>query len=86
MTLEEKMFAEIAQWRASGLTKREFLVGKDYKEAKFDYWLLKARGVVKESKVKFQEIDFSQAPIATKEQTKVLEIETPTGLKITVFS
>jgi len=86
MTLEEKMFAEIAKRRASGLTKREFLIGKDYKEAKFDYWLLKSRSVSKVANLKFQEVDFSEEIPSVKGYGKIMEIETPSGFRITVFA
>jgi hypothetical protein len=41
MNLQEKMFAEVEAWMAAGGVKTAFLEGKDYSEAKFNYWLAK---------------------------------------------
>lgn len=87
MKLEEKMFLEVEHWLASGESKSRFLVGKEYSEAKFNYWLTKHRSREQKSVAfGFREVDFSEMnPIAIG-LGKVLEIEAPSGLKITVFA
>jgi hypothetical protein len=41
MNLQGKMFAEVEAWVAAGGVNTEFLEGKAYSEAKFNYWLVK---------------------------------------------
>ena len=81
MELKEKMFAEIESWIASGESKSKFLEDKNYSEAKFNYWLSKWKS--KDSlnlEGGFQELNFTDF-----KSGKVLEIQMPSGLKITVF-
>ncbi len=81
MGLQENMFSEIDQWHSSGLTKQSFLQTKAYSHAKFNYWLLKwKQSQISSSSDNFWELSFSEQSIG-----KVLEIETPSGLKIIVF-
>ena len=76
------MFVEVEKWINSGLSKSEFLEDKSFSEAKFNYWLVKWKSSqqVKGSVDDFRELSFSQVNVS-----KVLEIQTPTGLRITVF-
>ena len=39
MNLQKEMFAEVQDWMTSGITKTDFLNGKQYSEAKFNYWI-----------------------------------------------
>jgi len=82
MNLQEEMFVEVAEWFASGLTKSEFLAGKSYSEPKFNYWVSKWRAS-QENVVGtgFRELGFSEVKLG-----KVLEIEAPSGVRITVFA
>lgn len=41
MELQEKMFAAVQEWLASGASKVDFLANKEFTEAKFNYWLAK---------------------------------------------
>lgn len=82
MELQEKMFTEVNAWRESGLTKQEFLKGKEYGLAKFNYWIAKHRAKNSSDQMDgFQEIDFSETKLG-----KVLEIEAPSGVRIMVYA
>ena len=82
MSLKEQMFLEVSLWLDSGESKSRFLEGKSYSEAKFNYWLLKWKlnEQLAEGNV-FREVNFSEVKLG-----KVLEIEAPSGVKITVFA
>jgi hypothetical protein len=41
MNLQEKMFAEVENWTTTKVPKLIFLEGKEYNEAKFNFWLAK---------------------------------------------
>jgi len=82
MSLQEEMFAEVNQWMASGITKTDFLKGKQYSEAKFNYWIAKWKAYqAVADQPGFREVGFSEVKLG-----KVLEIESPTGVRITVFA
>jgi hypothetical protein len=84
MSLQEKMFAEVESWVASGGLKTEFLEGKNYSEAKFNYWLAKWKANQMTSVDGFRELEtngWNEVKLG-----KVLEIEAPSGVKITVFA
>lgn len=82
MNLQEGMFAEVENWLVSGESKTFFLTGKDYSEAKFNYWLLKWKVSQRVGALSdFREVDFTEVKLG-----KVLEIEAPSGVKITVFA
>lgn len=82
MNVQERMFVEVENWMSSGEPKLKFLESKDYSEAKFNYWLAKWKAVqVLETNVGFREVGFSEVKLG-----KVLEIEAPSGVKITVFA
>lgn len=82
MNLQEKMFGEVESWVTSGESKTEFLDGKDYREAKFNYWLAKWKTTQQvDIHAGFREVGFSEVKLG-----KVLEIEAPSGVKITVFA
>jgi hypothetical protein len=82
MNLQEKMYGEVLSWMDSGEPKMKFLADKEYSEAKFNYWLAKwkADQVVADFSG-FREVGFSEVKLG-----KVLEIEAPSGVKITVFA
>lgn len=82
MNLQEKMFSEVESWMASGEPKLKFLNGKNYSEAKFNYWLAKWKAMqVVDTSSGFREVGLSEVKLG-----KVLEIEAPSGVKITVFA
>lgn len=82
MNLQEKMFGDIESWFESGQTKQNFLKDKSYSLAKFDYWLKKFKQSQEPTTLEgFKELSFSEPSLG-----KVLEIETPSGLKIVVFA
>lgn len=95
MKLQEKMFQYVESWRKSGMSKVNFLKDTDITIHKFNYWLDKYSVLeVVENKLKakefanFQEICLplfaknleDKSPIK-----KVLELSTPSGMKITIF-
>ncbi len=82
MSLQEKMFSEVENWMVSGAAKLTFLAGKDYSVAKFNYWLAKWKASQgNETTAGFMEIGLREVKLGT-----VLEIEAPSGVKITVFA
>lgn len=82
MGLQEKMFGDIETWFESGQTKLKFLQDKPYSMAKFNYCLQKKKqSQISTSSDGFRELSFSEPSLG-----KVLEIETPSGLKIIVFA
>jgi hypothetical protein len=82
MNLQDKMFTEVESWVTSGESKVAFLDGKDYSEAKFNYWLAKWKAMQQvDTSAGFREVGFSEVKLG-----KVLEIEAPSGVKITVFA
>lgn len=82
MNLQEKMFAEVENWMSSGDQKSKFLEDKEYSEAKFNYWLAKWKArQIADTNIGFHEVGFSEVKLG-----KVLEIEAPSGVKITVFA
>jgi hypothetical protein len=82
MSLQEKMFSEVEMWLASGISKLDFLAGKEYSVAKFNYWLAKWKASqANETAGGFMEIGLREVKLG-----KVLEMEAPSGIKITVFA
>jgi hypothetical protein len=81
MSTQENMFASIEQWLKSGMTKKQFLIDKDFSEPKFNYWISKWKLSQDTNDAGFQPITL---PVSKSE--KVLEISTPGGLKIIVFA
>jgi hypothetical protein len=82
MKLQEKMFLEVESWMGCGESKSKFLEGKVYSEAKFNSWLAKWKASqCDDTHVGFREVGFSEVKLG-----KVLEIEAPSGVRITVFA
>ena len=82
MDLQMEMFLEVESWIEANQKKADFLKGKEYSEAKFSYWLAKWKAIqhTRSDGALFQEVDFTEVKLG-----KVLEIESPSGVKITVF-
>jgi hypothetical protein len=87
MQLQEEMFALISEWKNSGLTKKTFLVDRQIKRPKFDYWCNKYHDHFDGSEFPaakhFQELVLRDTTSET--TSKVFELTTPSGLHITVF-
>lgn len=83
MDLQAEMFLDVEDWIESGVKKADFLSDKSYSEAKFNYWLAKWKASQQPTKQRglFQEVDFQEVKLG-----KVLEIEAPSGVRITVFA
>jgi hypothetical protein len=84
MRTQEKMFGEVENWLASGETKARFLEGKAFSAAKFNYWVAKWKAheqMGDDVTDGFREVNFSDVKLG-----KVLEIEAPSGVRITVFA
>lgn len=83
MTVKEQMFIEVENWIDSGLPKMTFLENKPFSPAKFNYWLAKWKASQEQDicTAGFREMGFAEVKLG-----KVLEIEAPSGVKITVFA
>ena len=85
----EQMFKEVKAWQNSGKNKKEYLKGKPFSEAKFNYWLRLYKDSQKGSsyevkpKASFQEINL---PIE-KDQSpeKIIELTTSRGTHIVIY-
>ena len=92
MNLQDKMFAEVESWISSGESKTAFLEGKGYSDAKFNYWLAKWKASQRvDTNAGFREVgtdSYRHSEVNPKAigLGKVLEIEAPSGVKITVFA
>ena len=95
MKLQEKIFLTIEDWKKSALKKVHFVKNTGITIHKFNYWIDKY-SLLKTLKNKinsiekshFQEIKLPLFPKNLECKTipkKVLELETPSGLKITIF-
>ncbi len=90
MTLQEEMFALVAEWKSSGLTKKTFLADKPVGLPKFNYWCEKYTRHKAVSSLPsvgesghFRELIIEDR--LAEEANKVLELTTRSGLRITVF-
>lgn len=81
MSTKEEMYAAIELWQKSGLSKKQFLADQKFSEPKFNYWI---------SKWKLSQVieagSFEQIDLNASRSSKVLEITTSSGLKISVFA
>ncbi len=91
--LKDEMFRLIEDWKNSGLSKLDFLKDKKITKDKFGYWLVKYNkqkgtkpGSVEKQNIPsvFKEITLPDSP-QVQLINKVIELTTPSGLKITVF-
>lgn len=81
------MYREIQSWKESGLDKASFITDKEYSKAKFEYWINKynkEQAISRSSK--FKEINLSE-PISspTIKNEKLVDLDLPSGIKITVY-
>lgn len=90
MKLQEKMFALVADWESGSETKKSFLSDKAVSLSKFDYWRAKYNKSKSCSGIATQNrgSDFREVllrDIGSEKPSKLLELTTPLGLRITVF-
>ncbi len=64
MNVQEAMFAEVENCLVSGESKTVFLTGKNYSEAKFNYWLVKWKVSQRVGALSdFREVDFTEVKL-----------------------
>ncbi len=87
MNVQEQMYQDVEAWLTSGMKKKDFVRNKQYNMHKFDYWYRKYKAEMQSQELSevgnFKEVTFF--PIEEVKVRKVLEIESPSGIKITVF-
>lgn len=87
MNMQEQMYQDVKDWLNSGMKKKYFVKNKQYNINKFDYWYRKYKAEWQSQELSetsnFKEVIFFPAEEA--KVRKVLEIESPGGIKITVF-
>ena len=85
--MQEQMYQDVKAWLTSGMKKKDFVKTKQYDINKFDYWHRKYK-VERQSQELRDSNNFKEVMLFTTEEAKerkVLEIELPSGIKITVF-
>ena len=87
MDMQEQMYQDVKAWLTSGMKKKDFVKSKQYDINKFDYWYRKYKAESQSKELgesnNFKEVNLF--PIEEAKVRKVLEIESPGGIKITVF-
>ena len=87
MNMQEQMYQDVKAWLTSGMKKKDFVKNKRYNINKFDYWYRKYKAERQANELReisnFKEVMLF--PIEETKVRKVLEIELPRGIKITVF-
>ena len=85
--MQEQMYQDVKAWLTSGMKKKDFVKTKQYDINKFDYWYRKYKAERQSQELSeisnFKEVMLFPAEEA--KERKVLEIELPSGIKITVF-
>ena len=85
--MQEQMYQDVKAWLTSGMKKKDFVKTKQYDINKFDYWHRKYKAERQSQELRdsnnFKEVMLFSAEEA--KERKVLEIELPSGIKITVF-
>ena len=85
--MQEQMYQDVKAWLTSGMKKKDFVKTKQYDINKFDYWHRKYKSE-RQSQALRDNNNFKEVMLFTAEEDKVrkvLEIELPSGIKITVF-
>lgn len=87
MKLQKKMFREVQLWQSSEKKRVDFVKDKEYTLAKFDYWVSKHNKANKKPSIQqFKEIPMKkEIELPEVNATKTLQIETPSGIKITIY-
>lgn len=87
MDMQEQMYQDVKTWLTSGMKKKDFVKSKQYNMNKFDYWYRKYKAE-RQSQEPRDSNNFKEVMLFSAEEDKVrkvLEIELPSGIKITVF-
>ncbi len=85
--MQEQMYQDVKAWMTSGVKKKDFVKNKQYDINKFDYWYRKYKAE-SQSQDLGESNSFKEVMLFTTEEAKVrklLEVELPGGIKITVF-
>lgn len=85
--MQEQMYQDVKAWLTSGMKKKDFVKNKQYDINKFDYWYRKYKAE-RQSQELSEISNFKEVMLFTTEEAtvrKVLEVELPGGIKITVF-
>ena len=85
--MQEQMYQDVKAWLTSGMKKKDFVKNKQYDINKFDYWYRKYKAERQSQELR-ESKKFKEVMLFTSEETKVrklLEVELPGGIKITVF-
>ena len=85
--MQEQMYQDVKAWLTSGMKKKDFVKNKQYDINKFNYWYRKYKAE-RQSKRLSEISNFKEVMLFPIEETKVrkvLEIESPSGIKITVY-
>ena len=87
MELREQMFEEVLLWKSSGKKRADFVKEKEYTLSKFTYWVGKYYESNKKSSCeRFTEIPIKEEFILPPSPLeKAMEIETSTGITITIY-
>jgi len=87
MELKQEMYSEVKEWRSSGQCRADFIKGKTYSLAKFDYWISRYKKEnIKPTKSNFKEIPISKPIVVPAVKVeKLVELDLPSGIKITVY-
>ena len=85
--MQEQMYQDIKAWLSSEMRKKDFLKNKQYNLHKFDYWYRKYMAEKQSQKLNENNnfIEVMLFPIDEAKVRKVLEIELPGDIKITMF-
>lgn len=87
MAIRDRMYKEVQLWKASDQKKSDFIKGKNYSKSKFEYWIGQYNEEYnKPAKSNFKEIPIKESVVFPKvEIEKTLQIELPSGIKITIY-
>jgi len=96
MKLQEKMFALVSAWEASGQKRADFLSDKDISLPKFNYWICKYRkkdqqqpslpAQVAPAAFKSFVLSDAEALDEIPRSSVSMEITTPSGTRITIYN
>ena len=87
MNVQEQMYQDVEAWLTSGMKKKDFVKNKQYNMHKFYYWHRKYKAE-RQSQELSEISNFKEVILFPTEKSKVrkvLEIELPNDIKITIF-
>jgi predicted acetyltransferase len=94
MKQQERMYQLAEAWENNSQTKNEFLADKEVSTSKFNYWLKKYRDrqaamqpapQSQNCPGNFSAFDLHEV-MAGKEQEKIMELTTPSGIRIIIYN